>query len=453
MMSYSVYTTTSPVKWTFGFILSLFLFSSCSDPSVVGLQLAPENNQIGVFFEEFDLSAEVVLLDSFNTTNQTILVVGNEEDDYFGKTKGTGYTRLFIDVFEERPRTDAILDSIFFTLDVVSVNGSDLGQAKKISVHKLSEPILDTLYYNFNKLTFEQEPFASADVIFGETKDSTLLLPVEENFTDDLFDKLKRGEEFETLFNFRDYLPGVAIQIDDNANTTAGISVGFQTGIQLFYHYNEDTVSIEYSINSASSRSFSGVESDRSGTPTAVVTEYGKAYSTGNKLGMKASLGMVLKVDTSPFDAFLDTLEGITFNQVNFEITEIDEVPEGQNPISSMVMYFTDESNQILTRNSDNQPLTVQRDGQPQIELDQDGNEQPTVIAPAIVEYQEIDGIYIQQITSYLNSIYRGKLMRKDWLLYGNSPARAGDDFKRSMRQYVLDKDKIKVRVIYSKRN
>lgn len=453
MKSYSVYTTTSPVKWTFGFILSLFLFSSCSDPSVVGLQLAPENNQIGVFFEEFDLSAEVVLLDSFNTTNQTILVVGSEEDDYFGKTKGTGYTRLFIDVFEDRPRSDAILDSIFFTLDVVSVNGSDLGEPKKISVHELSEPILDTLYYNFSKLAFEEEPFASAEVTFGETKDSTLLLPVEENFTNDLFDKLKRGEEFETLFKFRDYLPGVAIQIEDNSNTTTGISVGFQTGIQIYYHYNEDTVSQEYSINSASSRSFSGIESDRTGTPTAVVTERGKAYTTGNKLGMKASLGMVIKVDTSPLDAFLDTLSGITFNQVNFEIGQINEGPEGQNPISSMVMYFTDENNEILTRSRDNQPLTVQQDGQPQIEFDQDGNEQPSIIAPAILEFQVVDGIYVQQITSYVNSIFRGQLVRKDWLLYGNSPARAGDDFKRSMRQYVLENNKLKVRVIYSKTN
>lgn len=419
----------------------------------MGLQLAPENNQIGVFFEEFDLSGEVVLLDSFNTTNQSILVVGNEQDAYFGKTIGTGYTRLFIDVFEDRPRTDAILDSTFFTLDVVSVNGENLDEPKEVSVFELSEPLLDTLYYNFDKLNFAENSFASAEVTFGETKDSTLFIPVDEDYAGQLFIKMTRGDEFDNLFNFREFLPGVAIKIGDNTETTLGVSLGFQTGFQYYFHYQGDTVATEYSISSASSRSFSGIESDRIGTPTSVVTDFGEAYVTGSKLGMKANLGMVIKVDTSPLDGFLDTLVGVTFNQVNFEIGEIDEVAEGQNPISSMVIYFTDETNKILTRSFDSQPLTVQQDGQPQIQLDADGNVQPSVIAPAILDFQVTDEKYIQQITSYVNAIYREQILRTDWLLYGNSPARAGDDFKRSMRQYIIDNNKLKLRVIYSKTN
>lgn len=79
-------------------ILSIsFLNYSCSDPATVGLELAPGNNQIGVFFQEFDLPAKVVLLDSFNTTNQGVLIVGEEEDPFFGKTSGIGFSRMYID--------------------------------------------------------------------------------------------------------------------------------------------------------------------------------------------------------------------------------------------------------------------------------------------------------------------------------------------------------------------
>jgi len=452
-MSYLKNITSSPVKWAIGLSIPFLLLISCSDPSTVGLQLAPENNQIGVFFEEFELEGEVVLLDSFNTTNQSILVVGNEVDPYFGKTEGTGYTRLFIDSFEERPRSDAALDSIFFTLDIVSVNGTDLDEPKSLSVYRLEEPILDTLYYNFSSLAFSEEAIAFEEVVFEDVKDTTMRISVDEDFANDLFNKLRRGEEFEDLFNFRDYLAGVAIQIGEDDNTTVGINLGFETGFEIFYSYVNDTVSTEYSINTASSRSFNGVVNDPTGTPTAVVQEPGIAYKTGNKLGMKSNLGMVIKVDTSPIDEFLDTLKSVSFNQVNFELGEIDEILEGQNPLANMVIYFTDETNSILTRAFDGQPLSVQQDGQPQVVVDEDGNLEPSVIAPAVFSYLDSDNTYRVQITSHVNAIYREQLLRKDWLLYGNSPDSGGDQFKRSFLQYVLDDNKIKVRIIYSKTN
>ncbi|MDN3204208.1 DUF4270 family protein [Algoriphagus sp. C2-7] len=452
-MSYLKNITSSPVKWAIGLSISFLLLISCSDPSTVGLQLAPENNQIGVFFEEFELEGEVVLLDSFNTTNQSVLVVGNEVDPYFGRTEGTGYTRLFIDAFDERPRGDASLDSIFFTLDVVSVNGTDLDEPKSFSVYRLEEPILDTLYYNFSSLTFSEDPIAFEEVVFEDVKDTTMRLSVDKDFANDLFDKLRRGEEFEDLFSFREYLPGIAIQIGEDDNTTAGINLGFETGFEIFYSYLNDTVSSEYSISTASSRSFNGVVNDPTGTPTAVVQEPGVAYKTGNKLGMKSNLGMVIKVDTSPIDEFLDTLPGVSFQQANFELGEIDEFPEGQNPLANMVVYFTDETNTILTRTLDGQPLSVQQDGQPQVVVDEDGNLEPATSAPAVFTYFDSDDRYRVQITSHVNAIYREQLLRKDWLLYGNSPDTGGDDFKRSFRQFVLDNDKIRLRIIYSKAN
>src|SRR5690606_8419443 len=105
----------------------------CSDPASVGLELAPGNNQIGVFYEEFALDAQLVLLDSFNTVNavnSAVLVVGNESDPYFGKTDATGYSRLYIEATKDRPTDEAILDSMFFNMDVVSVNGADLENPK-----------------------------------------------------------------------------------------------------------------------------------------------------------------------------------------------------------------------------------------------------------------------------------------------------------------------------------
>ncbi len=437
----------------FGAILSLFLNTSCSDPAVVGIELAPGNNQIGVFFVEFELPAKVVLLDSFNTTNQGLLIVGNEQDQFFGKTEGTGYSRLYIDDTDDRPRADAILDSVKFTLDIVSVNGADLDKPKYYSIHKLAEPFLDTVYYNFDKLLFDSKPFSSGTVEFGEIKDTTVRFPVTDAFAVELFGKMQSGNEFGDLFSFRKYFPGVAVKSREGDNTTAGISLGFGTGLFFYYHYKGDTSSIRYDITTASSRSFNGVKSDRSSTPTQSVTEKGKSYDVGPLVGMKANLGMVIKLDTSPLDAFLDSLTGVTFNQADLVIGEIVPISKGQTPLPFMTAYFTDNTNEVISRPSDKQPLTIQADGQPQVELDAQGNEQPAYIAPAVANYDIEKKIYLMPITSHLNALLRDKLVRKDWLLFADTPyaESPGNDLKRSFRQFIVEKNKIKVKVIFSK--
>ena len=63
--------------------------------------------------------------------------------------------------------------------------------------------------------------------------------------------------------------------------------------------------------------------------------------------------------------------------------------------------------------------------------------------------------MYSQLVTSHVNAIFRGQLTRKDWLLYGgfssSKVGTGGDIFRQSLRQFVVDSNKIKLKVIYSK--
>ncbi|WP_211226755.1 DUF4270 family protein [Algoriphagus vanfongensis] len=431
--------------------MSLILSSSCSDPASVGIELAPGNNQVGVFFVDFELPAEVVLLDSFNTTNQGLLVVGNEQDPYFGKTTSTGYSRMYFTTSAVRPESQAILDSVIFDLDIISVNGQDLEEAKTFSIHRLTEPILDTMYYNFDELMYEATPLASSEFVFGEVTDTIVSMQAEEAFAEEVFEKLKRGEEFDNVFNFREYFPGIAVQGLESNNTTVGIDLGEGTKLSFYYRNDaSDTISTSFNITTVSSRSFNGVKSDRSGTATEIVQDKNVAYSTGDLVGMKSNLGMVIRLDTSPIDPFLDTLSGVVFKQAELKIENYESVPEGQASPSFFVAYFTDFSNDFLTR-SDGQPLTVQRDGQPQVVEMEDGTEEPAVSVPAVGVINTEDEEYSMAITSHLNALFKNEITRKDWILYANTPSTTGDDFKKSLRQMKVSKGNIKVRAIYSK--
>jgi len=435
----------------FAFFLLLVL-GGCSDPATLGLELAPENNQIGVFYKEIPLDAQVVLLDSFNTTNAGILIVGDEQDPYFGKTRSTAYTRLHIEAGSSRPKSEAILDSVFFTFSTVSVNGSDLDKKKKYSVHLLSQPLLDTLYYNFSKLPYQASPIAEVEVAFKDTKDTLLKAPLNTVLASDIFTKLKKGNEFDNVFNFRKYIPGVAIVAREGDNTTAGFSLGGNTGITFHYHNTGDTTKLTYKITTFSSRSFNGVESDRSGTPTAVVRDYQKSYSTGAMVGMKSGLGLAIRLDTSPLDAFLDTIKGVVFNQVTLQMGPIEEPGKGQTPISGMVMKFIDSKNQVLLSSINQAELHVQGDGQIQVIEDEKGNKVPNNFFPsaAVIYYEPTSQLQRAGISSYMNALYKKELQRKDWLLYAITP-NTGDDLKRSLRQFKVNKDKVVITVIYSK--
>jgi hypothetical protein len=453
MKSFSASTITSPVNLAFSALLSVILISSCSEPATVGLDLAPGNNQIGVFYQEFELPAEMILLDSFNTTNSSVLLAGNEADPFFGKTQSIGYSRVYIDVTDARPRTDAILDSVFFDIAVTGADGVDLSSPKKLSVHKLTETFLDTLYFNFDHLGYETSPIASGQFLLTNSTDSVFRLPLERNFALELFEKMKRGSEFDNLFNFRSYFKGIAVKGVDENNSTTIVSLGFKTGIFTYFHYEGDTVPSMYEITTASSRSFNGIYSDRSGTPLEVIKERGKSYKVGNTVGMKATAGFSIKLDTSPIDVFLDSLNRVTFNQVVLELGEINSQAETHRPLQAFTMIMLDQNDAPLKSTITNSNLYIQRDGQPQTQTDSNGNVVPsnTFTGAAEFLYNSTNKIYAQGLTSHVNALYREQLQRTNWNLYGTGPSISGDAYKRSLRQFTVDKSKIKVKVIFSK--
>jgi hypothetical protein len=131
---------------------------------------------------------------------------------------------------------------------------------------------------------------------------------------------------------------------------------------------------------------------------------------------------------------------------------QIEDQDTTNTPITGMVMIFADQNNEPVTSTINGVPLYVQGDGQAQVIEDENGDEVPnnTYATSAILRYNTEEKEFLAGITSHVNAIYRGQLQRQDWLLYASTP-QTGDDFKRSLRQFVVNKDKITVKVLYSK--
>lgn len=446
----------SPAKLVLGLLILISITSSCEDPSNIGLELDPNSNQIGVFYQEIPLSASVVIRDSINTTNNGVLVYGIEESDFFGKTEGTAYTRLLFNRDVRKPEATAVLDSVRFNINMRSVLGDNLDSPKTINIHLLEEQIRDLNYFNFSSLNYDPVPVISTTVDFRPKQDTILTISVSNELTERIFAELRDGNAFNDVFSFREFLPGLVFKGAENEDVSFSTRVGNNTGFVFFYKNEGDTVSRAYpiatGINNNFARHFSQVTNDPTGTPTAVVENKMVAYNLGQFAGGKSTFGMVVKLDMSPLDAFLDTLENVTFNQVILEMGPLVNDKVTNLPPQFQIMYFTNETNRILLR-TDSYPMSVQPDGRTQVDpitgepFFPSGN--PDAWTPALLTGNATTATYSQLVTSHINAIYRKSIPRRDLLLY---PGRPGEDsFRQSLSEYVVDQNKIKLKIFFSK--
>jgi hypothetical protein len=423
------------------------ILSSCEDPSSIGLELDPNNNQIGVSYIEIPLSADVVQRDSVYTTNTGVVLYGRSENNFFGVTEAIGYSRLFYNRDIARPKPGARLDSVKLNINFREVIAEELQTPKKLSIHLLQEQIRDKDYYTFDGLSHDPLPTFQATIDFRAKQDTIVTLPVENAFTDLVFEELVDGRYFGDIFAFREFLPGLVFK---GENASFSTRIGNNTGLIFYYTNDGDTVSRAYPIatglNFNLARHFTQTVIDRTGTPTEVVQEKNKAYNLGQFAGGKSTYGMVVKLNTSALDQFLDTLENVTFNQVILEMGPLVSDTSANYPPQFLKMYLTNETNQILFR-KDGLPMLVQQDGVPQV----DGitGEPAYSDRPAILTHLRDANIYTQFLTSHMNALYRKKIERRDFLLFPG--AAQTDDFANSLREYQVDQSKIKFKIFYSK--
>ncbi|MBS9525373.1 hypothetical protein KI659_15240 [Litoribacter alkaliphilus] len=433
-----------PAKLASVLSISLILASSCADPSDIGLELDPENNQIGVFYAEIPLSASMILMDSVNTTNHLMILAGGHQSDYFGTTESIGFTRMFIDTRADRPSENAVLDSVKFQFEIISPIGSSFAQDKTLQVHQLQEPIEDISYYNYDRLAFNPSPLATGTFRLTANRDTIVRTDVNEQFANQFFNDFKSGSNaFSDIFAFRNYFNGIAIQGDVNENTSLPVRVGPNTGMFFYYHNEGDTLPSTYTVSTSQSRRFNYVNNDRSGTPLESVQETFVPYEVGNIVGAKGNTGLLIRLDTSPIDAFLDTLQNVTFNQVTLEMAPLEETTEAMPPFRTNQMLFLNDDNQVEIGFEGN-PLSVQNNERSQQIIGPDNTILPAFENPAGLEY--VNGIqgFSVVMTSYLNAVFRSDLERRNLLIFPN------EGYYNTLREYRVNTDNIKLKVYYS---
>lgn len=336
-------------------VFSLFL--ACNKSSDFGSDLLSDDFLQVRFDDTLRLTGRNVLADSVRTfdlltaATDSILILGNMEDPYFGRVK----SEIFFNVRPTRTlvgldRDSLELDSLVLRLgvDAATVYGDTLKPAN-IRVFRLAEqlPADSSFYSNSNRLA-ELNPLGTLDDYLFTPRtpiqhiDSSAGKPdtlySHSYFTVRLADAL--GQEmlddptvFDSLPKLQQLLRGFKVTID-NPSLLAGINLlSARTRLALHYKYNGQARILDMYVT-ADIRRFSRFEQDPAGAPLADFLDNPEAADSLLFLqGLAGSRVRLIVPDLAPYAD-----KGIKLAQLELTVAQLPDNANTRYPVPAQLL-------------------------------------------------------------------------------------------------------------------
>ena len=147
------------------FILIIICLLSCSEPSIIGLEVQPDSEKITIRSNssnliDFDNESEESLIN-----NTSLNLLGELEDTYFLKNKASFITQILLAESNLILEEDLTVDSVILLYNYSDFYGN-LDDISSINVRKIEQDIYsDTIYYSndFSYNDFSQLPNVAED--------------------------------------------------------------------------------------------------------------------------------------------------------------------------------------------------------------------------------------------------------------------------------------------------
>lgn len=307
------------------FLLPLFAlaaFVGCNKDISLSLDNS-RNETIGVVpIDTVSVKVSTYQLDDIPTSATGTILVGKNSNAVTGTVKSTSYMRLGVgNVSSATMPDDAVLDSVSLVVPLNKYYYGDTTQIQKISVHRVTEDMVQT-QIDQTKPADERPVFVSSAAIFSKQKfafESAALAELSfkprvksidslhfrfnNAISNELYALIQNNDNrIQSSSRFQEYFKGLALVPDKN-NTTL---IGFKDTVFLEVHFsfinNEGTKSIGKQYFSIDSKAFqyNQIESDRSATKFAPMTlanpQISSQLTNGNTF-LEGSTGVVAKIE------------------------------------------------------------------------------------------------------------------------------------------------------------
>jgi hypothetical protein len=448
-------------------LLALILFS-CEEPGIIGEELIPGSDTVGVFAVDLPIMAGTVKQDSIDAIGE--LLFGDYNDPVFGRMYAESYTSLIPTTIREIPEINtAVFDSITLKLKVNYMYGSNIYFPQDLKVYQLDDSLarisiiqtdgLNDTIMNVPNTDIKQDyhrlladtslyindidPFKRDSIFFN--------IRLDQEFGQEIFNRAKDDPTtFTALDRIDAFLKGLAFVPGQNTSAIFGFDVASTTNsnVTLHYHTATDTLAYTFGMNF---RRYNYIQGDRSGTELADLNVDEIFYPASGRIYGQAGTGITPFIDVSSILQLKESVGTFIINNAMLYI-EVEPYSEDLYPPGRLNLYVADSLGHPAQFSRGDTlfhyyTLNVTDGSGGQLEfLSQPGS------PPAFINFLPDKRRYMIDLTLFLQGMMNGSNQFKKIVLY---PYTTLDQFGLvhslpRVDRFVVDTNKIKLRVFYT---
>jgi len=254
------------------FLLLLATVSGCKDDELIGLEVQPDGDQLGLLtVDTLTITTNTVREDSLRSDEASFNLIGRYNDPIFGSSQAHVYThfRLSADNIDFGDIASITVDSVVLSMVYLNAYGVEADQ-QTFNVYELDEQIYrDSAYLGDSEVAFNPLPIGSAIVspnttdsvlVNGVSEPSQLRIPLDVTIGQRLIDG--SVADYSDNSSFQSFFKGVYISPDSSAPQASGegaiLGVNLlSTFSRLTIYYkdaNGDAQDFEYLVNDSCAR-------------------------------------------------------------------------------------------------------------------------------------------------------------------------------------------------------
>lgn len=403
-------------------LISLFLFSSCENPSTIGLEIDPSSALEGALVDTVTISSRTVLDDNTITYGLTRHPLGYLKDPIFGTTESSLAMSVNIPSEAYDFGTSPVLDSAVLVLSYGGEFYGDSTSNYSIDVRQLNSNLNDELSYLSNRdyaynssvignrtgKLFPTTPFKVLDIVEAKPDTLKIVAPqvriklntafIQNNIINLTAANLKTNNAFANAFK------GLYVQINKSGFTGNGGIMFFDfesTNSNLTLYYKKknattvtaiDTVAVDFPIANSTGAIAASIKHDYTGT--AIATQLSTPNQQYGVTYLQPLAGLKNKISFPYLTKFASEVGKIVINKAELVIdlsSGTDVKPFAASPRLALYKYDIAEQRKNL---ADNSPETGNR------ALD------PIVFGGY---YNAVKKQYVFVITSHIQDLLTGK--------------------------------------------
>jgi hypothetical protein len=342
-------------------VISMATFYGCNkNPGKFALGKEFIESQTNLtLIDTLSVNLSTVILDTVVTSGTGRLLIGNFQDNAFGKIKSSSYFQIGIpESFEVLD--DEQYDSLRLAIRYCNYSFGDTTRIQKISVHQLTESIEFDEGSTFDgKSSFSYNPEPIGSIVFTpnpSNESDTLFIEISDDIGRDFFTLLRDDSEILTNNeSFINYFHGLVLVADD---AYEGSIIGFyasEANVELILHTSREDVSsekmnYEFKLQDLT-RQFNNIVHDFSSTQLyALVEQQNELPSsmTGGSVFLQGGIGLAIKVSFPSLPDLLLYDRGIIMKAQLSLAPLLNSYSEFALP-SNLTIYNSDQVNRMLT--------------------------------------------------------------------------------------------------------